>query len=202
MNNVLDASAARYAWTRHLLKHDPQRWIDTLVAAILATGEKYFRWHDSLDIFSPTYCRAVIEVCRRTPQVKHWLPTRSWHLPWVDVLRQLAALPNVIVRPSALTFNDPAPVVDGLGKGTTAIDDVALLPKNHRLCPKTTAGDGASCASVGCRDCWVNRKRAAFCVHGRFGRHAVSHATDTERTKRAEACRRAVAFVPFESLAR
>jgi len=29
-------------------------------------------------------------------------PTRSWQAPWLDVIRELAALPNVALRPSAI----------------------------------------------------------------------------------------------------
>jgi hypothetical protein len=198
---TLNAQAARFAWTISCLKHNRGFWIDTMAAAIRNTGERHFRWHDSGDIFSPEYCRMIMAVCWRTPNVKHWIPTRSWHLPWIDVIRQFAALPNVIVRPSALGFDDPAPKVEGLDEGTTAINSPAQLPEGHRLCPKTTADHkSASCESVGCRGCWENSEPVAYLVHGRRAMHRVHHATEKESNNRREACHQALAFVSVEAL--
>jgi hypothetical protein len=36
----------------------------------------YLRWHDSGDLFHADYASALFEVCRNTPKVLHWLPTR------------------------------------------------------------------------------------------------------------------------------
>lgn len=204
---IMDTQAARLAWTIESLKTKREKeWITTLVMAIRKVTknqprkQRYFRWHDSGDIFSPTYCRMIIEVCKRTPEVRHWLPTRSWRLPWVDVIRELASLPNVIVRPSALTFDDAAPVVDGLGKGSTAITSLDRLPKGHRLCPKTTANyQEASCKSVGCRRCWESRQPVAYYVHGRRGLHDVHHASEKEQRRRTDAVNRMMGLVVLDS---
>lgn len=90
-----------------------------------------FRVHDSGDLFSPSYADLWARICQALPHVKFWLPTRQWrsrngHM--LAALRRLAALPNVAVRPSALKFNDPAPVIDGLDAGTTASTDGFTCP--------------------------------------------------------------------------
>jgi hypothetical protein len=137
---LLDASAARMHGRDTYSAQSV--WVDTLVAAIqhgrqvlpLATAE-----------ISPAYCRAI-EVCRSAPKIN----TGSRRAPASALGGRVAScrMPNVIIRPSALTFNDPAPRVDWVGKGPQRSMALPGLPENHRLCPNT-AGDGASC-SVGC----------------------------------------------------
>ena len=67
--------------------------------------------------------------------------------PLLGVLRKLAALPNVTVRPSALNFGDNAPTVAGLHAGSTA-----AMPDIFRAkqCPAPTQNN--NCGD--CRACW------------------------------------------------
>ena len=200
--STINAQAARFAWTVHMIKNNPQGWIDTMVEAITDTGCTYFRPHDSGDLWSVEYANAWYEVAKRTPHVRYWFPTRSYHLLWIDAIRRLASLPNVVVRPSALEWNAPAPSVRGLQKGTTAVSAHKHMADGHTMCPKTMAGHDASCASVGCRDCWYKASgRKAYLQHGYFGRHTLSHATPAMQAARKEACRKAMDFVPVEALA-
>ena len=37
----------------------------------------FHRWHSAGDLQSLDHFAKIIEVCRRTPQIKHWLPTRE-----------------------------------------------------------------------------------------------------------------------------
>jgi hypothetical protein len=189
---TIDCQAERFAWTVYMIRHNPQDWIDTMVRAISDTTCTYFRPHDSGDLWSREYTAAWYQVCLRLPNVRFWFPTRSYRLPWVDAIRRLASLPNVVVRPSALTWNAPAPSVRGLQKGTTAVDAHKHMPDGHTMCPKTMAGDGASCSSVGCRDCWYKGSgRRAYLQHGFFGRHALSHATPKMKAQRTAAFHKA-----------
>jgi len=55
------------------LRH-PQ-WIPAMVAQI--KRQKYFRWHDAGDLQSVQHLKNIFEVCKLTPSVKHWLPTRE-----------------------------------------------------------------------------------------------------------------------------
>jgi hypothetical protein len=153
--NVKAPRSARFDWTRESLKSEAGReqWVETIVSAIRATGTQYFRGHDSGDFFSPAYVQMWIEVCLQLPEVKFWFPTRSWqdgkgslNERMLKGLRTLAALPNVVIRPSALYFGDSAPQVAGLNAGSTAAADDAT----HTACvaPK----QGGYCGS--CRTCW------------------------------------------------
>src|SRR5262245_31613313 len=69
--NVKSALELRFQSLRH-----PQ-WVEALVTLIQGTGEGYFRWHDSGDLQGVWHLEKIAEVCRRTPDVAHWLPTRE-----------------------------------------------------------------------------------------------------------------------------
>jgi len=63
------------AMQRRLAKlHDP-RWIEAMV--VLIDKQPWFRWHDSGDIQSVQHLKNIFEVCERTPETRHWLPTRE-----------------------------------------------------------------------------------------------------------------------------
>ena len=68
-NNVQSALRRRAASLMH------PDWIDAMVALI--SGHEYFRWHDSGDIQSVEHLKRIFEVCKRTPDTKHWMPTRE-----------------------------------------------------------------------------------------------------------------------------
>ena len=51
------------------------RWVEAMVAQI--KNQKYFRWHDAGDIQSADHLQKIFEVCRLTPDTKHWIPTRE-----------------------------------------------------------------------------------------------------------------------------
>ena len=54
--------------------HDP-RWIEAMVTLI--DKQPVFRWHDSGDIQSVQHLKNIFEVCLRTLNTRHWLPTRE-----------------------------------------------------------------------------------------------------------------------------
>jgi hypothetical protein len=149
MPRVKAAQDARYAWTLDCLKtpEGTERFIALMTEAIAHEcarfNVQYFRVHDSGDLFSPAYTRAWTEICRRLPDIRFWIPTRSYRAAWVADIIALAALPNVTVRPSALRFEDAAPEIAGLQAGSTA--------RHHgATCPASSQGN----ACLDCRQCW------------------------------------------------
>jgi len=60
--------------------HDP-RWIDAMVTLINGRHwqkpQPVFRWHDSGDLQSVQHLKNIFEVCKLTPDTRHWLPTRE-----------------------------------------------------------------------------------------------------------------------------
>ena len=55
------------------LKHP--LWVDAMTAQV--KRQKYFRWHDAGDVQDLNHLNKIYEVCRLTPDTKHWMPTRE-----------------------------------------------------------------------------------------------------------------------------
>lgn len=99
--------------------HD--RWVDAMVVLVLHACREtpYFRWFDSGDLDSVEQLRRIVEVCERTPRVKHWLATReityvkaylSWSVPEPWNKRAEEAWPsNLVIRISADMIGEKAP---------------------------------------------------------------------------------------------
>jgi hypothetical protein len=147
------AHEAQVAWRRQICHPDyamPPR-VNPDTRRIL-----FFRVHDSGDMFSPKYAAMWQRVCANIPEVRFWIPTRSWHsTPRIlTVLQEVNALPNVAVRPSALYLEEDAPVVPGLSAGTGAKSVDANCPAHlqHNECRS-------------CRRCWAKGSEVYYHVH-------------------------------------
>ena len=65
------------------IKH-PQ-WVNAMAVQINSKKTKYFRWHDSGDIQDVEHLLKIFEVCKLSPDVKHWMPTReAWTKEYLD----------------------------------------------------------------------------------------------------------------------
>ena len=123
------------------------RWIDAMSTAInLTETSGYFRWHDSGDLQGVWHLQMIVEVCKRTPHIKHWLPTREYSIvrKYIDEGGQIPD--NLTVRLSALMFDGPAP--ESLAKRLGI--QVSGASKTSFSCPASTQGN--KCLS--CRVCW------------------------------------------------
>ena len=90
-NNVIDAQYKRFKSFTHPL------WVEAMAAQINSKKVKYFRWHDSGDVQNLDHLNKIYEVCKLTPDVKHWMPTRE---AWTK--DHLASCPdNLVIRFSA-----------------------------------------------------------------------------------------------------
>jgi hypothetical protein len=149
---VQHAQAARFDWAKQCMRSNDgyREFVSLLTEAIeIATRKQpYMRVHDSGDLFSARYTMAWAEICAALPNVHFWFPTRSWRAPWLATIQELAALPNVAVRPSALHFDAPAPQIAGLAAGTTAAEVGFTCPAPFQ---------GNACGS--CRTCWDRRDK-------------------------------------------
>jgi hypothetical protein len=169
-SSTQNAQRARFAWTVECMRtpYGRSAWVEHMVDSIRETGCEYFRVHDSGDMFNAMYAECWLQVCRAMPEVRFWIPTRAWQQPsgplpifdpLLNVLRQLANLPNVTVRPSALNFGDYAPVISGLHAGSTAAMPDVL---RTRQCP--AYAQGGHCGE--CRACWDAKDLPiSYCKH-------------------------------------
>ena len=153
--------AIKKAQYRRLESISNPLWIKAMIyilnhsKSILDTG--VFRWHDSGDIQSPDHLHKIIQIARRTPHIKHWLPTKEAR----DVRNYPGPVPrNLVIRLSGTFVDGPPPKYRHTSVATTDVDKVtcfASLPKNH---PNKQKG----CQS--CRKCWdAAIKNVAYFKH-------------------------------------
>lgn len=102
----------------------------------------WHRWHDSGDLQSVEHLAKIAEVCWKTPQIRHWLPTRE-----TAILRSYSApLPdNLLIRVSATMVDGRRP---DIWPHTSTVH--TLEPMKSHVCPAPTQGH--ECRT--CRACW------------------------------------------------
>ncbi len=103
----------------------------------------YHRWHDSGDLQSVEHLEKIVEVCRQTPNIKHWLPTRE-----LSILRAFKGeIPdNLVVRVSATMFDGLPPA----GWPNTSTVHTKSAPEGAHECPAHHQDN--ECKD--CRACW------------------------------------------------
>ena len=137
------------ALERRLQALSSPQWVEAMV--VLVQGNEFFRWHDSGDLQSLEHLQKIFEVCKRTPNTKHWLPTREAQI--LKQVRPEEVPENLIIRFSSHMI-DQGPVSFWPWTST-------VVTKN-KTCP--AAEQGNACGS--CRACW-NRdvKNVAYGKH-------------------------------------
>lgn len=135
-------------------------WVDDMVAAL--DSDRYFRWFDSGDMYALGLAEKMLEVMRRTPWVKHWLPTRMHKFPKFSlVLAEMQGLSNVMVRPSSDSISGE--FLAGT-HGSTIVESADSLPSGVTLC---RAYENAGKCS-GCRACYDKTVAViAYPAHGK-----------------------------------
>lgn len=157
---VQNAQHIRWDWVRECMRTPEGRdeFVRVMTQAIADQHNNYFRIHDSGDFFTPEYIRCWTRIARNLPDIKFWAPTRTWRFlerpAWRDALLELASLPNMAVRPSALHFGDAPPVIEGLAAGTTAA-------KDDWNCPAPLQEN----ACGPCRACWEKEIPRTYRAH-------------------------------------
>lgn len=160
MGDLVDACKGCYATTgmyampsvkapREWNREDWQKsdWVDAMVSEL--DNDRYFRWLDSGDMYHLGLAHKILEVCQRTPWVKHWIPTRMYKfLKFAGVLDALNSLPNVVLRVSSDSI--VGEVVGGWANSSTIVEFVEDAPKGAHVCPAYS--QGGKCGT--CRACW------------------------------------------------
>ena len=112
-------------------------WVEAMSTKI--RGQKWFRWHDAGDVQSHEHMQKIIEVCKLTPNTKHWLPTQErQYLPAPEEVPE-----NLIIRLSRSKVDGPA------GNAWTH-DSGVTTQEGQRTCP--APDQGGACKD--CRACW------------------------------------------------
>jgi len=126
-------------------------WVFAMAVLINSKKSKYFRWHDSGDIQSIEHLKQIFEVCKATPSITHWLPTRESKI--LSQVKKEDVPENLVIRLSAIKVDSNAPKSWPLT--STVLTKNADCPayKNSGKC-----GD--------CRRCWdKNIKNISYPLH-------------------------------------
>ena len=111
------------------LETDPMSWVESMVFQINKLSENkskkgqkgagFHRWFAAGDLPNMDALRAIVEVAKRTPHIKHWLPTREKALVSRFLATNLEGFPaNLNVRLSAAMVDSAAVVIAGATTST------------------------------------------------------------------------------------
>ena len=126
--------AAQY---KRLKAIDHPQWVEAMALLINSKKPDVFRWHDSGDVQDVQHLEKIFEVCRLTPEKRHWMPTRE---AWIKDYMQDAPA-NLVVRFSS-PMVDQGPVKSWANTSTVST--------KSRSCP--APDNNNECGS--CRACW------------------------------------------------
>ena len=151
--NVKNAMWRRLdSYNSHVENGTIEEWIDAMVFFATSKRSKgYFRWFDSGDLQSVEMLCHIIEVARRAPEVKFWLPTREYGIIR-DYLNSGPYIPdNLTIRISAAMIGECPPNFNH-----PRIVYSVVHHKNSRACTATYScpayiQDGKC---LDCRACW------------------------------------------------
>jgi hypothetical protein len=143
-------------------REDWQRdsWVDDMVAEL--DNDRYFRWFDSGDMYHIKLARKMLEVMKRTPWVRHWLPTRMHKFAkFAPVIQEMNNLPNVVVRLSSDSV---------IGETIPGANTSTIIPTPEQATAEMTVCEAYSrdgkCGP--CRKCWDKDTAViAYPAHGR-----------------------------------
>ena len=112
-------------------------WVTDMATVINSKKPDVFRWHDSRDVQDVQHLEKIFEVCRLTPNKRHWMPTRE---AWIkDHMHKAPA--NLVVRFSS-PMVDQGPV--------KSWPNTSTVSTKSRTCP--APDNNNECGS--CRACW------------------------------------------------
>ena len=115
-------------------------WVAAMTILINSKKSKWFRWHDSGDVQDLQHLNKIYDVCRLTPSISHWMPTReAWIMDHVS-----RAPDNLIIRFSV-------PMIDQEPAGSWP--NTSTVVTAGATCPSSKQGNQC----LDCRNCW-NKK--------------------------------------------
>ena len=117
------------------------QWVNAMTLLVTHYSKKvpFFRWHDSGDLQGVDHLMNIFEVCNRTPQVQHWMPTREVKL--LKGIQPEVVPKNLIIRVSSHMI-DQGPV--------KSWPHTSTVVQAGKTCP--AAEQGNACGD--CRQCW------------------------------------------------
>ena len=112
-------------------------WVEAMAHLINSKKPDVFRWHDSGDVQDLDHLNKIYEVCKLTPDKRHWMPTRE---AWIK--------DHVSRAPSNLIIRFSMPMIDQEPAG--AWSHTSTVVTSGASCPAPKQGN--ECKD--CRNCW------------------------------------------------
>ena len=81
-------------------------WVSAMTMLLWLQVKDFFRWQGSGDIDSLQHLKNIVEVCEKTPHLKHWMPTKE-----KGILKEFLNRGGVI--PSNLVISMSGYMIDG-----------------------------------------------------------------------------------------
>ena len=126
-------------------------WVQAMALQINNKKSPEFRWHDSGDVQDLKHLAKIFKVCKLTPEIKHWLPTRE---AWVKKF--------IPAAPANLNIRFSMPMIDQEAAGGWDNTSTVVTDKTKANCPAPQQGN--ECKS--CRACWDKSiKNIAYLAH-------------------------------------
>ena len=146
------------ALNRRLSKLRDPRWVEAMTTLINGRHwqkpKPHFRWHDAGDLQGAWHLTNIFEVCTRTPDTAHWLPTRE-----AKFLRLMD--PEVVPKNLKIVLSDH---MNDQSRGVSWWPYTSGVSTTHQpiTCPASTQGN--KCRD--CRMCWDRgTKRVIYGKH-------------------------------------
>ena len=122
-------------------------WVPAMTMLLHAHEDSgFFRWFDSGDVQSVEMLERIVQVCRNTPHIQHWLPTREYGIIASYLRKNIVFPSNLTVRVSAYMLDDAPPVAFARTFGVVT----SGVSKESYSCPAYS--QGGKC--LACRACW------------------------------------------------
>lgn len=141
-------SNVKRALERRLASLVNDEWAEAMAFQINQTGVNVFRHFDAGDLQSLEHLERIAEVCRLTPDVRHWLPTKEYAIVTAYKEKHGSFPDNLNIRLSAYMVDGPLPEGAANRLGVT-MSGVTSDPSKVS-CPAYK--QGSVCGS--CRACW------------------------------------------------
>jgi len=121
-------------------------WVGAMAFLINKDKCDVFRWFDSGDLQSEKMLLNIFEVCKQTPNKKHYLPTKEPQFVY-PVVKNNSIPDNLVIRISAPNVDQ---IISAKHGAKTSMVFTEETPKGVFKCPAPKQGN--ECKS--CRACW------------------------------------------------
>ena len=148
---------AAYYRNLRLYNDDPDNFFEQVYYKIKFSGLPKVRWFDSGDIADAEFFARMVELCKRTPDVKHMAFTKKYEIvnEYISKNGELPENLNVLFSAWDVLWKVPNP--HDLGIAYVDFNDKRLnpeFPSNAFVCP----GRATTCSACGA--CWSKKLKA------------------------------------------